>query len=151
VGGHGLDRLRRRFTVKAVRGKRIERLVFSKETRQLQAVEPATSPIAVEEDKGRPRPSALDFDEWRSPFDGYLAFAENICQMLERRPAKQGGQWDPIAAGLLDLVHHFGGEERVSAQFEEVIGDPDGANAKNLFPYTDQLVLQRIWWPFLFG
>src|SRR5215813_13438051 len=39
----------------------------------------------------------------------------------------------------------------MSAQFEEVIGDSDGTNSKHLFPYTDQLVLQRIWWPFLFG
>src|SRR5215467_6313981 len=88
VSGHGLDRLRRRFTVKAVRRKRIQRLVLSKETRKLSAVEPAT---AVEEDKGRLRPSTLDFDESRSSFDGYLAFKESRCYMLYRRPAKQGG------------------------------------------------------------
>src|SRR5262245_18346540 len=65
VSGHGLDRLRRRFTVKAVRRKRIQRLVFSKETRKLSAVEPATAVIAVEGAKGRPRPSNLDFDDTR--------------------------------------------------------------------------------------
>src|SRR5262249_61521525 len=81
----------RGFPVKGGGGKHKKGLFLPKKPRKFGEENPPPAVIAVEEDKGRPRPSTLDFDESRSSFDGYLAFKESRCYMLYRRPAKQGG------------------------------------------------------------
>src|SRR5712692_7565129 len=95
----------------------------------------------MQEKKRRAGAARLNFYHQRALVLGSLP-DQRLSEMLDRRLFEQSGERQLFARGPLDAVHHFDGQQRMSAKIEKVVTSADRTNHQKLLPYLNQLALQ---------
>src|ERR1700685_895906 len=73
-----------------------------------------------------------------------LAIAEHRGELLHGWRLEQDGERKRLSGNLLDSVPQPGSQQRMTAEFEEIVSNADRLAPEQLFPNSDQLRLQRI-------
>src|SRR4030095_7467702 len=121
---HAADTELRRTAVEAVRVQHVERLVETEVPRQHSAVESAAPEIAMQEEERLAIALWLHGQE-RGAHCGRLLLDQRRCQASRRRASVQSGERQPPAQSTVNLVKEPHSEEGMTAELEEVVGDPD--------------------------
>ncbi len=130
-GGHFLDGMRG-DVVYAVGIDSVEGTVRAEVAGHFHAIETAFDEIAVQEEKGREAAGGLDGDD--GGMDAGLGMPGFDSKLADGGILKDEAGGDVDAGSFLGFDEHADGEEGIAAEFEEIVGDGDGAAIEDVLP-----------------
>jgi hypothetical protein len=122
--GHFLYAVRDMGPVEAGRRKEVHRPVAIEMLWQRQAIQPVAPVVAVQEVEGRERSLDLERDQRRTQVAGF-GIEQGQAQLFHRGRVREHLERDPAAQEFSHPLDHADCEERIAAQLEEPVADPN--------------------------